>query len=50
MRFFEDMTQSRIAEKFGISQVHVSRIIRESCRRVRDATCDWGRFEKTRAA
>lgn len=35
MRFFEDMTQSRIAEKLGISQMHVSRLISRSCRRVR---------------
>ncbi|WP_406840525.1 SigB/SigF/SigG family RNA polymerase sigma factor [Streptomyces sp. AHU1] len=35
MRFFEDMTQSRIADKLGISQMHVSRIISRSCARVR---------------
>ncbi|MEU6273963.1 SigB/SigF/SigG family RNA polymerase sigma factor [Streptomyces populi] len=35
MRFFEDMTQSRIAAKLGISQMHVSRIISRSCARVR---------------
>ncbi|WP_432167633.1 SigB/SigF/SigG family RNA polymerase sigma factor [Streptomyces sp. bgisy031] len=41
LRFFEDMTQSRIAEHFGISQMHVSRLIHSSCRRVREeATCD----------
>ncbi|MGW1287669.1 SigB/SigF/SigG family RNA polymerase sigma factor [Streptomyces sp. NPDC002586] len=27
MRFFEDMTQSRIADRLGISQMHVSRLI-----------------------
>ncbi|MGW4561907.1 SigB/SigF/SigG family RNA polymerase sigma factor [Streptomyces sp. NPDC004561] len=36
MRFFEDMTQSRIADKLGISQMHVSRLINRSCARVRD--------------
>ncbi|MEU0784625.1 SigB/SigF/SigG family RNA polymerase sigma factor [Streptomyces sp. NPDC006173] len=35
MRFFEDMTQSRIAEKLGVSQMHVSRLITRSCQRVR---------------
>ena len=36
MRFFEDMTQSRIADQLGISQMHVSRLITRSCARVRD--------------
>ncbi|MFQ3560686.1 SigB/SigF/SigG family RNA polymerase sigma factor [Streptomyces gramineus] len=35
MRFFEDMTQSRIAESLGLSQMHVSRLITSSCARVR---------------
>lgn len=35
MRFFEDMTQSRIADRLGISQMHVSRLINRSCERVR---------------
>ncbi|MET7746003.1 SigB/SigF/SigG family RNA polymerase sigma factor [Streptomyces sp. NPDC005385] len=35
MRFFEDMTQSRIADKLGLSQMHVSRLISRSCARVR---------------
>ncbi|TWD25240.1 RNA polymerase sigma-B factor [Streptomyces sp. T12] len=35
MRFFEDMTQSRIADRLGISQMHVSRLISRSCARVR---------------
>ncbi|MFJ2607012.1 MULTISPECIES: RNA polymerase sigma factor SigF [unclassified Streptomyces] len=35
MRFFADMTQSRIAEQLGISQMHVSRLINRSCSRVR---------------
>ncbi|MEU3842509.1 SigB/SigF/SigG family RNA polymerase sigma factor [Streptomyces sp. NPDC028635] len=36
MRFFEDMTQSRIADCLGISQMHVSRLISRSCARVRE--------------
>ncbi|SEC11633.1 RNA polymerase sigma-B factor [Streptomyces sp. 2231.1] len=36
MRFFEDMTQTRIAEQLGISQMHVSRIINRCCARIRD--------------
>ncbi|GGX89411.1 RNA polymerase sigma factor SigF [Streptomyces minutiscleroticus] len=36
MRFFEDMTQNRIAERLGISQMHVSRLISRSCARVRE--------------
>lgn len=35
MRFFRDMTQSRIAEDLGISQMHVSRLISSSCARIR---------------
>ncbi|MET8038363.1 SigB/SigF/SigG family RNA polymerase sigma factor [Streptomyces sp. NPDC005345] len=35
LRFFEDMTQNRIGEKLGISQMHVSRLITRSCQRVR---------------
>ncbi|MET9972892.1 SigB/SigF/SigG family RNA polymerase sigma factor, partial [Streptomyces sp. NPDC006356] len=31
MRFFGDMTQSRIAEQLGISQMHVSRLISRCC-------------------
>jgi len=36
MRFFEDMTQNRIADQLGISQMHVSRLISRSCARIRD--------------
>ncbi|MFI6645314.1 SigB/SigF/SigG family RNA polymerase sigma factor [Streptomyces sp. NPDC050504] len=36
MRFFEGMTQARIAEEFGISQMHVSRLLTKICDRVRD--------------
>ena len=36
MRFFEDMTQNRIADQLGISQMYVSRLISRSCARIRD--------------
>ncbi|WP_221358193.1 RNA polymerase sigma factor SigF [Streptomyces beigongshangae] len=36
MRFFDDMTQSRIAEELGISQMHVSRLISRCCSRLRE--------------
>ncbi|MFF8447433.1 RNA polymerase sigma factor SigF [Streptomyces leeuwenhoekii] len=35
MRFFDGMTQSSIAERLGISQMHVSRLISRCCSRVR---------------
>ncbi|MFC7307248.1 SigB/SigF/SigG family RNA polymerase sigma factor [Streptomyces monticola] len=36
LRFFQDKTQSEIGAELGISQMHVSRLISQSCRRVRD--------------
>ncbi|MER6559292.1 RNA polymerase sigma factor SigF [Streptomyces sp. NPDC001027] len=36
MRFYRDMTQSRIAEQLGISQMHVSRLISRCCDRLRE--------------
>ncbi|MFI9611680.1 SigB/SigF/SigG family RNA polymerase sigma factor [Streptomyces sp. NPDC052023] len=38
LRFFEDWTQSRIAERLGISQMHVSRLLTQICARIRDET------------
>ncbi|MEU8951044.1 SigB/SigF/SigG family RNA polymerase sigma factor [Streptomyces sp. NPDC048489] len=35
MRYFQDMTQSRIAAELGLSQMYVSRLISRSCSRVR---------------
>ncbi|GLF93065.1 SigB/SigF/SigG family RNA polymerase sigma factor [Streptomyces yaizuensis] len=35
LRFFRGMTQSRIAEEFGISQMHVSRLLSSTCARLR---------------
>ena len=37
LRFFEEMSQSEIAEQVGTSQVHVSRLIRASLERMRAA-------------
>ena len=34
MRFFEDMTQSEIGERIGVSQMHVCRILRRALRAV----------------
>ena len=36
LRFVEDMTQSEIAERIGHSQMHVSRILRRTLKRVRE--------------
>lgn len=44
MRFFQDMTQSSIADRLGVSQMHVSRLISRSCARVRnEALADFSR-------
>ncbi len=37
LRFVEDLTQSKIAEQVGYSQMHVSRILRRALDRVRAA-------------
>jgi RNA polymerase sigma-B factor len=34
MRFVEDLTQSEIADRIGISQMHVSRLLRRSIDRL----------------
>jgi RNA polymerase sigma-B factor len=36
LRFFEGLTQSQIAQQVGISQMHVSRLIRRSLEKIRD--------------
>ena len=38
LRFEEGLTQSQIAEKIGISQMHVSRLIRRAIESLRDDT------------
>lgn len=40
LRFGEDLTQSQIAERIGVSQMHVSRLLRSSLRRLRELTDD----------
>jgi RNA polymerase sigma-B factor len=37
-RFYEGLTQSKIAEQQGVSQVHVSRILAHALERLRHAT------------
>jgi RNA polymerase sigma-B factor len=43
LRFVEDMTQSEIAAQVGVSQMHVSRILRTTLRRLREQVpkADW---------
>ncbi|WP_329186606.1 SigB/SigF/SigG family RNA polymerase sigma factor [Actinacidiphila glaucinigra] len=36
LRFFRDMTQNQIADQLGLSQMHVSRLITRTCRRLRE--------------
>jgi len=36
LRFFESLTQSQIAERVGISQMHVSRLLARTLARLRD--------------
>jgi RNA polymerase sigma-B factor len=40
LRYYLDMTQSRIGDELGISQYHVSRLLTLTCRRVRDTATD----------
>ncbi|MEW5809783.1 MAG: SigB/SigF/SigG family RNA polymerase sigma factor [Actinomycetota bacterium] len=40
LRFFESLTQSEIAQQMGISQMHVSRLLTQSLRRLRDGMLD----------
>jgi RNA polymerase sigma-B factor len=39
-RFGEDLTQSQIAKRVGVSQMQVSRLLRRSLQRLRDLTDD----------
>jgi RNA polymerase sigma-B factor len=36
LRFFEGLTQSQIAQQVGISQMHVSRLIRRALEKIRE--------------
>lgn len=40
MRFFDDLTQTEIASKVGISQMQVSRILKEVLKALRESTLD----------
>jgi RNA polymerase sigma-B factor len=35
LRFFEELSQSDIAERVGVSQMHVSRLLRQSFEQMR---------------
>jgi RNA polymerase sigma-B factor len=39
LRFVDDLTQSAIAERIGLSQMQVSRVLRQSLDRLRDLAC-----------
>jgi RNA polymerase sigma-B factor len=40
LRFFKGLTQSQIAQQVGISQMHVSRLIRRALERIREEIGD----------
>lgn len=40
MRFCEDMTQSQIGARLGLSQMHVSRLLSRTLRHLRDGLED----------
>ena len=40
LRFAEDLTQSEIGARVGVSQMHVSRLIRQAVARLRDEVED----------
>ncbi|HEY7148680.1 MAG TPA: SigB/SigF/SigG family RNA polymerase sigma factor [Gaiellaceae bacterium] len=52
LRFFEGLTQSQIAQQVGISQMHVSRLIRRALEKIRDeiASDEGGESEPRRRA
>jgi RNA polymerase sigma-B factor len=46
LRFSEDLSQSEIAERVGVSQMHVSRLLRRAVARLQAvAASDGARFE-----
>ena len=49
LRFFEGLTQSQIAQQVGISQMHVSRLIRRALEKIRNEIAA-GEFDPERAA
>ena len=49
LRFFKGLTQSQIAQQVGISQMHVSRLIRRALEKIRDEIATEGLDEPTRS-
>ncbi len=45
LRFAEDLTQNEIAERLGVSQMQVSRLLRRSLQRLRELTRDTESYE-----
>jgi RNA polymerase sigma-B factor len=41
LRFVEDLHQSEIAERVGVSQMHVSRLLRRTLEELRTSTLGW---------
>ena len=50
LRFFDGLTQSQIAQQVGISQMHVSRLIRRSLEKIRDEIAAEAEEPRSRAA
>ncbi|GEL23422.1 RNA polymerase sigma factor [Pseudonocardia sulfidoxydans NBRC 16205] len=50
LRFFEDQSQSRIAEQVGVSQMHVSRLLTRTLRQLRDGLTADGPARPSRPA
>ena len=46
LRFVEDMTQTEIADRVGISQMHVSRLLRRSLDKLTRATAGHSRSSR----
>jgi RNA polymerase sigma-B factor len=40
MRFFDEMTQTQIAEQIGISQMHVSRLLTKTLAQLRESVAE----------
>ena len=45
LRFFDGLTQSQIAQQVGISQMHVSRLIRRALEKIREEIADDDQLE-----
>ena len=48
LRFFDGLTQSQIAQQVGISQMHVSRLIRRALEKIRDEIATDEQLESAR--